>query len=218
MSLRITEVYFGAYTFKRGQQWFEVLNDGLEPINLKKAVVRRLDGQKKQQAWATNLSEQDLILEPGQYVVIAQKTDLGQNLCSGYPVIILKELKLESSGFQRLCINESCVKISDSKPIDKDFSRNLLLDSWFPEVCEVKPGFSASPGLPTAFCQKNIKSSWTLCPEPVVEVKAAERQSSRHVGGCQTVAGVMGPAFELWGLLILGLFFKIPAVDRRMHF
>lgn len=202
MTLRITEVYFRSSARKSGQQWFEVLNDGDEPVNLSNAVIKRLDGQKKQQAWIASLPDQDFILGPEQYVVIAQKADLGQNLCSEHRVIILKELKLESSGVQRLCINESCVKISDSKSTEKDFSRNLLLDSWFAEVCEVKPGFFASPGLPMAFCQKNSESGWTTCSESVVEVKVAEGQSARHAGGCQTVAGGVGAAFELWGLLI----------------
>lgn len=216
MTLRITEVYFRSSARKAGQQWFEVLNDGDEPVNLANAVVKRLDGQKKQQAWVANLSEQDFILEPQQYVVIAQKADLGQNLCSEHRVIILKELKLEPGGVQRLCINESCVKISDSKSTEKDFSRNLLLDSWFAEVCEVKPGFFASPGLPTAFCQKNLESGWTTCPEPVQEVKATEHQSARHAGGCQTVAGGVGAAFELWGLLILALYCPTGQKKRQL--
>jgi hypothetical protein len=216
MTLRITEVFFGAHTFKRGQQWFEVYNEGPEPVNLSKAIIKRLDGEKKkQQAWVAKLPEQDFILEPERYVVIAQKPDLGQNLCSGYPVILLKELRLESSGIQRLCLDNLCVKISDSKSTEKDLSRNLLLDSWFPEICEIKSGLFASPGLPTAFCQKGLESGWVACPEPVQEVKAIPRQSVRHSGGCQTVVGGAGAVFELCGVLILGFVFKNLKVSNR---
>lgn len=223
--MKITEVYFRSKDKKPGQQWFEIFNDDDQPVNVRKAPVKRLDTLKKKQAWSANLPDQDLILGPGQYAIIAQKKDLGQNLCSEHWVIVLEELKLASQGVQELCILESCTKINDSKSTEKDASRNLILDSWFNESCEIKPGFHASPGLPMAFCQKNSDSGWSICPEePVPETPTATAapqteattQASTvrrhtmmdhsHASGCQMVSWGFDGSLFLGVLLWIWLF------------
>lgn len=234
--MKITEVYFRSSDKKPGQQWFEVFNDSLEAVNLRNALVKRMDGQKKHQAWAIFLPDEDSIVEPGQYAIIAQRVDLGQNLCSQHRVIVLKDpnFAFKSSGVQTLCVavageSESCARISDSKKIEDGFSRVPLAGLWVNELCEMKPGFFASPGLQTVYCQKNIESGWTACPESVVEAAAIAqaagqvvaqtgtvRQTIRHSSsGCRLVPGVSNVGLEFTGLMLVLL--MIVKLMRNLH-
>lgn len=215
--MRITEVYFRSHEPKKGQQWFEVQNTIEEAINLKQARLRKIDGKKNaREVWVTWLPDEDLILEPGQYAVIAQKADLGQNLCSEHKIIVLKDknFAFDSKGIQILCLKigeelEHCVQISDSKKIKKNSSRNLLERGWPNEVCELKAGLFASPGLPMLFCKEDNESGWSTCLEKPVdsEVVAQTEPARRHRGGCQAILGVSDAAFELMGLILV-LFVK----------
>lgn len=188
--MKITEVFFRSSERKSGQQWFEVFNDGSEPVNLRGLLVRKLDGQKKQLAWEAALPDQDIILEPGQFVLIAQSLDLGQNLCSEHRVIEFKALKLAAQGVQELCVSDTCTQISNSKPTEKDSSRNLLAGSWLPETCELKSGLNASPGLPAGFCYQKLDLGWRECPPKPEAQTASSVSSHRQLGSCQQVNGI----------------------------
>lgn len=202
--MKITEIYFRSTQKKSGQQWFEIFNDSPNSVNLRQAQVKLLEGQKKQLALKFKLPEQDVELGPGQYAVIAQEADLGQNLCSDHRVIVAKEIKFASQGVQTICIQvvneeESCAKISDSKSAMKDVSRNLLDAYWAPEECVLKPGILASPGLPKLFCQEGVESGWTECPAPLVSTDLNRPFAS----GCRITLQDSNTGSELLILLFL---------------
>ncbi len=239
MTLRITEVFFRAAETKqvqRVQQWFEIYNAGEEPVNLGKAMVRRVDGEREpEQIWAIELPGEDYVIDPGEYAVIAARGDLGQNLCSEHQVMVVQDpnFGFKPEGVQRLCVKtlkdpEVCKRISDSKATPKGRSNNFFKDDGDkkPEKaekaeCELKPGFLASPGLPNGFCKEGLESGWTECPEPVVEAKTEAQaaaahqiahQTARHASsGCQMVP-VEVPGF----MLVLLLIFCRHIYTRRM--
>lgn len=212
--MKITEIYFKSSESKKNEQWFEVFNSTEKSVNLKNAQIRKIDGKKNpKQAWSVFLPDQDWILEPGQFAVIAQQADLGQNLCSEYKIIVVqdKNFSFASKGVQTLCVKPSeeeefCAPISNSKKVESNYSRYLVSGTWFEEkieTCEIKPGVFASPGLPELFCQKNLESGWSVCPEKLLETTTQKTTAS-----CQMVSQKPDSALELAALFIGWILFK----------
>ena len=204
-SLQITEI-FRPGDRKPGQQWIEVQNIGDEPVNLNHAVIRRLDGKKQEQAWVLEISAEDAWLNPDQYGLIAQRKDLGRNLCSDVLVIETqnKDFKLESSRVQTVCLKaagleETCAPFSNSKSMKAGTSRNLENGTWDNETCEITSGFNASPGLPADFCESDISSPWHECPPDESE---AQMSKARELsGGCRQVGADYGIGWLLLGVI-----------------
>lgn len=203
--MKITEVFFRSTERKPGQQWFEIFNDGEKSINLQKAVIRRIDGKlDPQQNWALVLPDVEHFLEAGQYAVIAQRADLGLNLCSEHLVIVIEDptFNFKSEGVQNLCIKtteqaEVCERINDSKGTRKGRSRDFSESSWRDAECQLKPGIFASPGLLSDFCKQNSDSGWTTCPDPIA---AATQQTVHHTSGCQVAILDSQSAFLCFGM------------------
>ncbi|MBH1989075.1 MAG: hypothetical protein I8H75_04680 [Myxococcaceae bacterium] len=197
--MRITEVFIRGIERHSGQQWFEVWNDSDEAMNLRGLLVQKRDGKKRELVWQRSLPEEDCWLQPGEYGIIAQRADLGQNLCSGYPVVILKDLKFHSQGVQEICLEKVCAPISDSKSVEKGFSRNLISDRWAIETCELKSGFYASPGLAMGFCNTDVSSAWTKCPATNTQEQSLARPNHPELSSCEQT----NPAAISW-LMVLG--------------
>ncbi|MEI6805701.1 MAG: hypothetical protein WCK49_04250 [Myxococcaceae bacterium] len=196
--MKITEVYFRPYTSKNGQQWFELYNDGDVPVDLKKSVIKLSSGEK---SWVSILPEKKFIIDPGQYVVFAQREDLGQDLCSEYFVIVLKNFKFFTGGSQNLCV----------KTLDKNEVCAKFKDAIQSEECEYAPELLGSPGLPSDFCEQEMLSGWHVCTEVTKKAVPAQtpnaRQTLSHtLSGCQSV--LSDGSFEFVGLFF-ALFYSL---------
>ena len=211
--MKITEIYFRNHETKKGQQWIELFNTTDQAVNLRRANIRKIDGKKNpKQVWKLELPNEDLRIEPGQYVLLAQQADLGQKLCTDkHKIIVLKDKNFgfDSQGVQTLCVKaqeeaEFCRQISDSKKTEKNTSRNLADHSWETEECALKSNLFASPGLPAGFCQDSQTSGWFECPEQPIE------SLPHHDMSCQSVTGVLDAWVALFLILCLGRYLCKP--------
>ncbi len=164
--LDITEVFIHASDKKPGQQWVEVYNAGNESVNLRGLWVKRLDGKSKVEAWRFQIPDQDALVQPGEYALIAQKRDLGRNLCSDVLVVEApsKRMSFKSSGIQTVCVGDACAVIGDSRKAEFDHARDLSEGAWQSASCEIAPQFYGSPGLSASFCEEQQASPWHECP------------------------------------------------------
>jgi hypothetical protein len=169
----ISEVYANASGEKRDQglEWFEVYNIGSTPIDLANATVRRLDGIKKDEAWRIQLSASTSLLEPQHYAIIAQKKDLGIELCLDVLLVLVSDpnFSFKNSGTQTLCFQtidnvEDCAPFNNSAAFPDGKARynksptllgNDDLRWWHIEDCEILPHVFASPGTGGGFCHQN---------------------------------------------------------------
>jgi len=169
----ISEVYahgLGSST-DHGQEWFELFNAGEMPVKLNGMVVRRLDGSSSEEAFRLTIqSNEDLIIEPGDYFVVAQSRDLGLPLCLDIPLVVVHDraFSLDNSGVQSLCIQpvgqvEDCAQFSNSRSFPKGHSRyysgsNLVgndkLISWQVEDCPLFFGRYGTPGKAASSCRQ----------------------------------------------------------------
>ena len=106
-SLVISEVYANSPGGGQdsGEEWMEVTNTSLdESIDLNNAVLKRLDGTARAEAWSITLSDAP-ILAPGASLVLAQESDLGLNLCFAFDAYLLgDQFVLGNSGVQYLSL------------------------------------------------------------------------------------------------------------------
>ncbi len=199
--LNVTEVFVHASDKKPGQQWIEVYNAGSDSLNLRGMWVKRLDGKGKVEAWRFQIPEQDAFVQPGEYALIAQKRDLGRNLCSDILVIEAppKRMSFKSSGIQTVCVGDACAVIGDSRKVEFDRSRDLSEGAWQSASCEIAPQFFASPGLSASFCEEQQESPWHECPPQVEPEKSSRRELTTGCsqGGTQDTSWFL----LLWGLL-----------------
>lgn len=169
----ISEVYSNApgRQTDKGQEWFEIYNIGDEEIELGGAIIRRLDGQKLNEAWKLQLPASSLALAPKQYAIIAQKIDLGIGVCLSTPTLIIdnNNFSFKNSGIQNLCIQvkdteEKCTRISNNDKFpDGSSYYNMASELYLPEEriilkisdCEIAPNTFASPGVDSGFCHNN---------------------------------------------------------------
>ena len=174
--LVITEVYPHASK----SPWFEVYNPGPDPIDLGGAEIRRLDGLAKEVALKITLAEKIPLLEAFQYALIAQKSDLGLELCFDDKTVVIQEtsLQFKASGVQFLCIKttngiEDCAQFSNSTPILKNHSKypsvpmtyaNDDVHNWQLENCEISPSTFASPANPGGFCHGTPSTPTHIIP------------------------------------------------------
>ncbi len=169
----ISEVYANGDGGQRDQglEWFEVYNIGSTSIDLSDAIVRRLDGIKKAEAWRIQLSGATSLLAPQHYAVIAQKKDLGIELCLDMTIILVSDpdFAFKNSGTQTLCFKtsselEDCAPFNNSATFPDGQSRynksptlfgNDDLRWWHIEDCEIMPNIFASPGAVGGFCHQD---------------------------------------------------------------
>ena len=164
-SLVISEVYANSPGGGQdsGEEWMEVTNTSLdESIDLNNAVLKRLDGTARAEAWSITLSDAP-ILAPGASLVLAQESDLGLNLCFAFDAYLLGDqfvLGIQGCNTCPFTADGNWgeeVKFSNSNsfpmgvPESVDASEKDDLDvAWSTAECDLGSGAFGTPGNATA--------------------------------------------------------------------
>lgn len=228
----ISEVYGNAEGNQRDQglEWFEVYNIGSTSIDLSNAIVKRLDGIKKEEAWRIKLSGTPSVLAPQHYAIIAQKRDLGIELCLDVMLILVSDadFAFKNSGTQTLCFQtndnvEDCAPFNNSSTFPDGHSRynksptlfgNDDLNWWHIEDCEIMDNIFASPGTGGGFCHQNaipLPHKISCLTEVTAEAETKKTLPRKFVShnqslSCQSFSGDLQDQFGFIFLIFIFLF------------
>ncbi len=230
----VSEVYANADGDHRDQgfEWFEVYNIGSTPVDLANAIVRRLDGVKKEEAWRIQLPNAAAFLAPQEYAIIAQKKDLGIDICLDVLTIMIADpsFSFKNSGTQTICFQaidnqEDCAPFNNSAVFPDGHSRynraptffaNDDLKWWNIEDCEIMPNIYASPGTRGGFCHSDSMPLPHKIACPMEKTVTRTTISQDKSLSCQCTSSQPQKQFGLGGIFFILLFMLIrPKTNRQ---
>ncbi|MFZ1320210.1 MAG: lamin tail domain-containing protein [Ignavibacteria bacterium] len=129
-------------------EWIELYNGFQMPVNLKKWKYVEFSSSK-------NLSDSDLVLDPGQYLVIARDSTLFNSfsylnsISDSYKVIFISSMSLSNSG-ERILITDSLNNSIDAVSYEASFHNPNLIDTKGISLEKINPAI-----------RSDVNSNWS---------------------------------------------------------